>query len=107
MLEVHYNNQNKEKGCWKHTHSSKSTRLDLKRAFLSCAGLIDQSGMRLSVTSDLRPFDAGILELGLIYTDRMAIPPGVKGFPLTGHCSTECTQAVSLESKCLGLRAKP
>lgn len=34
------------------------------------------------------------MELGLEYTDKMAIPPGILGFPLSGYCIAECTQMV-------------
>eukprot|EP00095_Tigriopus_kingsejongensis_P009488 maker-scaffold661_size154698-snap-gene-0.21 protein:Tk09488 transcript:maker-scaffold661_size154698-snap-gene-0.21-mRNA-1 annotation:"tyramine beta-hydroxylase-like" len=68
MLEIHYNNQNMESG-----HQ-------------------DQSGMRLHITPELRQFDAGIMELGLTYTDKMAIPPQVTEFPLRGYCLPECTE---------------
>lgn len=57
-------------------------------------GLIDHSGMRVKITSKLRKNDAAIMELGLEYTDKMAIPPGVLGFPLSGYCIAECTQTV-------------
>lgn len=67
LLEVHYNNQAMEKG------------------------VKDESGMRFYLTENLRPNDAGIMELGLVYTDRMAIPPGQDKFPLSGHCLPECT----------------
>ena len=50
--------------------------------------------MRLYLSDTLRPFDAGIMELGLVYTDKMAIPPGVSQFSLTGHCLSECTKKV-------------
>ena len=51
MLEVHYNNP------------------ELK------SGKIDSSGIRFHVTTNLREYDAGVIELGLEYTDKMAIPP--------------------------------
>lgn len=57
-------------------------------------GLIDHSGMRIKMVSKLRKYDAAIMELGLEYTDKMAIPPGVLGFPLSGYCIAECTQTV-------------
>lgn len=57
-------------------------------------GLIDQSGMRIRMVSKLRKHDAAIMELGLEYSDKMAIPPGVLGFPLSGYCIAECTQTV-------------
>ncbi|XP_012275259.1 tyramine beta-hydroxylase isoform X2 [Orussus abietinus] len=67
MLEVHYNNPE-----------------------LS-GGHVDSSGMRFFLTKNLRKYDAGIIELGLEYTDKMAIPPKQESFTLTGHCITECT----------------
>lgn len=51
VLEVHYNNPE------------------------SLSGRIDSSGIRFYMTKTLREFDAGIIELGLEYTDKMAIPP--------------------------------
>ena len=47
------------------------------------------------MTKNLRPYDAGIMELGLVYTDKMAIPPKMKTFSLSGHCLPECTAVVS------------
>ncbi|KAM5331021.1 dopamine beta-hydroxylase [Glossophaga mutica] len=52
----------------------------------------DSSGIRLHYTATLRPFDAGILELGLVYTPVMAIPPQESAFVLTGYCTDKCTQ---------------
>uniref|UniRef100_A0A6P7GAW1 Tyramine beta-hydroxylase n=1 Tax=Diabrotica virgifera virgifera TaxID=50390 RepID=A0A6P7GAW1_DIAVI len=71
MLEVHYNNP------------------DLK------AGLIDSSGIRFHISSVLKKMDAGVIELGLEYTDKMAIPPGQSRFSLSGYCTSACT-AMSL-----------
>ena len=62
MLEVHYNNPEKK------------------------AGIIDSSGIKFHVTSRLRQHDAGIMELGLIYNDWMAIPPLARDFTLSGTC---------------------
>lgn len=59
-------------------------------------GQIDSSGIRFYVTSSLRKYDAGIMELGLEYTNKMAIPPGQAKFLLTGYCIKECTEVVSL-----------
>ncbi|XP_050074506.1 tyramine beta-hydroxylase [Anopheles maculipalpis] len=67
-LEVHFNNPN------------------LK------SGIIDSSGMRINLISKLRRYDAAIMELGLEYTDKMAIPPGQIAFPLYGYCIAECTK---------------
>uniref|UniRef100_A0A8C5QVA4 Dopamine beta-hydroxylase n=1 Tax=Leptobrachium leishanense TaxID=445787 RepID=A0A8C5QVA4_9ANUR len=54
-------------------------------------GLIDSSGIRLYYTPTLRKFDAGIMELGLVYTPLMAIPPFQKHFVLSGYCTDQCT----------------
>lgn len=67
MVEIHYNNP------------------DLK------AGIVDNSGFRFTYTSDLRPHDAGIIELGLIYSDANSIPPRQREFPITGYCVADCT----------------
>ena len=65
--------------------------------FFSPPGQIDSSGIRFYVTSQLRPFDAGVMELGLEYSNKMAIPPGQISFPLTGFCIQQCTDIVSYE----------
>ncbi|CAH4028352.1 unnamed protein product [Pieris brassicae] len=67
MLEVHYNNP-EVKDDW-----------------------IDSSGITLHLTANRRQYDAAIMELGLEYTDKMAIPGGQKAFPLTGYCIPQCT----------------
>ena len=74
MLEVHYNNPDKR------------------------SGIIDSSGIKFHITADLRPHDAGIMELGLIYNNWMAVPPHTAQFPLTGTCVPQCT-AVGLPSR--------
>lgn len=73
VLEVHYNNVN------------------------SVGGLVDNSGLRFHYTNKLRPFDAGILEVGLEYTDKNSIPPRMVT-PLASYCSGECTRvAMAME----------
>nr|WDE40212.1 dopamine beta hydroxylase-like protein [Schizocardium californicum] len=67
VLEVHYNNP------------------DLRE------GSIDASGIKFYYTPTLRPHDAGIMELGLIYSSKMAIPPQSEGFILDGYCTPGCT----------------
>ncbi|XP_047490097.1 dopamine beta-hydroxylase-like [Penaeus chinensis] len=67
MLEVHYNNP----GLF--------------------AGRVDSSGVQLHYTPRPRPYDAGIMELGLEYTAKMAIPPALPSFTLAGYCIPECT----------------
>ena len=68
MLEIHYNNPE---------HLS---------------NMMDTSGIRLYYTHHLRPVDAGIIEIGLEYTDKNSIPPG-SIMELDGYCVSECTRA--------------
>lgn len=73
VLEVHYNNQQ------------------------SRAGLIDSSGLRFYYTHHLRQYDAGILEVGLEYTDKNSIPPDLLA-PLVGFCPAQCTRTAMATS---------
>eukprot|EP00064_Thunnus_orientalis_P008424 superscaffoldBa00000999_g8447 len=59
---------------------------------LLISGRSDSSGIRLYYTPSLRRYDAGIMELGLVYTPIMAIPPKQHTFYLSGYCSSKCTQ---------------
>ncbi|KAI1904793.1 hypothetical protein AGOR_G00009340 [Albula goreensis] len=59
---------------------------------LQIAGRRDSSGIRLYYTPTLRKYDAGIMELGLVYTPVMAIPPRQQNFELTGYCTAKCTK---------------
>ncbi|CEF69436.1 DBH-like monooxygenase protein 1 [Strongyloides ratti] len=68
MVEIHYNNEKNE------------------------SNFIDSSGILITYTEKLRKYDAGIMELGLIYSDANSIPPGQKAFPMTGYCVPECTK---------------
>lgn len=69
MLEIHYNNP------------------ELRNDWF------DSSGIRFYYTPKLRKYDAGVMELGLEYTDKNSIPPGQAGFDLSGYCVAECTRA--------------
>lgn len=55
--------------------------------------IVDSSGIRIYYERTLRTYDAGILEIGLEYSPKMAIPPQMASFHLNGHCLSECTQA--------------
>ncbi|CAJ0927448.1 unnamed protein product, partial [Mesorhabditis belari] len=68
MVEIHYNNE--------------------KRV----SGVVDSSGFKFTVTPNLRANDAGIMEIGLIYSDTMSIPPQQRAFPLTAFCPSACTK---------------
>ncbi|CAL8387230.1 unnamed protein product [Boreogadus saida] len=60
---------------------------------LLLSGRRDTSGVRLYYTPSLRRYDAGIMELGLVYTPIMAVPPRQRAFDLAGYCNSKCTQA--------------
>ena len=57
---------------------------------------VDSSGIRFHYTSSLRKHDAAVLEIGLEYTPKMAIPPQQESYILSGHCIVECTEVVIL-----------
>lgn len=59
--------------------------------------MVDSSGVRLYITREVRKYDAGVIELGLEYTDKMAIPPNQPDFTLSGFCIAECTAVVRVE----------
>ncbi|XP_067826122.1 dopamine beta-hydroxylase-like isoform X2 [Heptranchias perlo] len=74
-------------------NSSKYLRLEVHyHNPLRVEGRLDQSGIRLFHTPTLRKFNAGIMELGLVYTPVMAIPPREASFVLTGYCTSDCTE---------------
>ncbi|XP_078508635.1 putative DBH-like monooxygenase protein 2 [Lissotriton helveticus] len=62
MMEIHYSN------------------------FKSTAGTQDNSGMRLYYTSEVRTYDAGILEVGPTIMESIFIPPMVESFKTYGLC---------------------
>ncbi|XP_054612161.1 dopamine beta-hydroxylase [Dunckerocampus dactyliophorus] len=59
---------------------------------LLISGRRDSSGIRLHYTPSLRRYDAGIMELGLVYTPIMAVPPKQHTFYLSGYCTSKCTR---------------
>jgi len=63
---------------------------------------IDHSGIKFHYTRKLRPYDAGVMELGLEYTDKYALPPGLPLWKLEGYCIPDCTRVVSISILGLG-----
>ena len=57
-------------------------------------GLIDNSGLRLFHTTDIRKYDAGVIEAGLWVSLFHTIPPGLPEFRSEGHCTLECLEEV-------------
>ncbi|GAB1294986.1 DBH-like monooxygenase protein 2 [Apodemus speciosus] len=68
LLEVHYDNPARKKG------------------------LIDSSGLRFFHTTDIRRYDAGVIEAGLWVSLFHTIPPGMPEFRSEGHCTLECLE---------------
>uniref|UniRef100_A0A1I7U4N9 DOMON domain-containing protein n=1 Tax=Caenorhabditis tropicalis TaxID=1561998 RepID=A0A1I7U4N9_9PELO len=55
-------------------------------------GVMDKSGFQFFVTGMLRKYDAGIMELGLIYSDANSVPPNQKAWAMNGYCPSQCTK---------------
>lgn len=72
----------------------KTSGSQLNKMTISSADWVDSSGVRMYLTPTLRRFDGGVMELGLEYTDKMAIPPQQPEFVLSGYCIAECTAVV-------------
>lgn len=54
-------------------------------------GLVDESGLRLYMTTELRPMEAGILTVGSTTSkSQLIIPPKQTSFVNTGFCSGTC-----------------
>ncbi|XP_007945583.1 DBH-like monooxygenase protein 1 [Orycteropus afer afer] len=57
-------------------------------------GLVDNSGLRLFHTTDIRKYDAGVIEAGLWVSLFHTIPPGMPEFRSEGHCTLECLEEI-------------
>merc|ERR1712209_83872 len=51
---------------------------------------VDDSGLRIFLTSDLRQYDAGLLEMGQTVDASLIVPPRTKEFWSTGYCTPDC-----------------
>jgi len=51
---------------------------------------VDNSGIRLTITSEVRKHDAGVLQLGANVDNRQIIPPYTQEMISTGYCSADC-----------------
>merc|ERR1711963_635306 len=51
---------------------------------------VDSSGLRLVLTSDIRKYDAGLLELGMTVNEHLVVPALTPAFTARGYCSPEC-----------------
>ncbi|KAI3388689.1 hypothetical protein SNEBB_001402 [Seison nebaliae] len=57
-------------------------------------GVRDSSGIRFTITPDIRSNDAAIMELGLEYNELNSIPPQSPKFIQTAFCLSECTEQI-------------
>ena len=58
------------------------------------SGLIDSSGIRISITKSLRTHDAGMLEMGYEVNWRQIVPPHQNDYLSVGYCSASCLAQV-------------
>ena len=63
--------------------------------YLFVAGILDSSGLRFHYTSQLREYQAGILTVGWLVSERMIIPPHQESWETQGYCVEDCTKEVS------------
>ena len=59
-------------------------------------GVLDNSGLRITLTKQFRQHDAGLFELGVIVKPLQVVPPGEAGFISSGYCADTCVNEVSL-----------
>lgn len=55
-------------------------------------GMVDNSGLRIYYTPNLRANDAGVMSIGMQPNWRHIIPPGQDTVVSEGHCVEECTK---------------
>lgn len=59
---------------------------------------LDNSGMRIYLTTDLRQHDAEVLEIGTLPNTDQVIPPYETSFLVNGYCSPRCLSGVSTQN---------
>ena len=52
------------------------------------------AGLRLTITPDLRPQEAGLWEIGVGVSPRQVVPPQETDFVSYGHCHSRCVNLV-------------
>lgn len=57
--------------------------------------IVDDSGLRLTLTPTLRQHDAGVLTTGVGVNDLQIVPPFEKEFLSSGFCTSECLNKVT------------
>ncbi|KAK3586449.1 hypothetical protein CHS0354_001831 [Potamilus streckersoni] len=54
------------------------------------SGMIDNSGIRITLTNNLRPYEADMMEIGHVVDWRHIIPPFEKAYLSQSHCASQC-----------------
>jgi hypothetical protein len=85
MLESHYNNPDYR---FDYTAYEEKNSVHQQKE----AQMVDNSGLKLYITSTLRKFDAGILSVGLYPNWKHIIPPRQEHVVSRGTCISECTR---------------
>lgn len=61
-------------------------------------GVVDNSGLRIFYTPELRKYDSGVLLLGhALWWPKMVIPPKADNFRIDSYCTKECTKTLPEE----------
>ena len=67
--------------------------------FVYSKGVIDSSGIRLLLTSQLRQYDVANIMLGHIVTTLQVIPPKDPRFISRAYCAQQCITVVRRDTK--------
>lgn len=59
------------------------------------ANMIDDSGIRITITPTLRQHEAGMLELGHVVSYSQVVPPGLPNYVTKSYCSSQCISQVN------------
>uniref|UniRef100_A0A481B8H4 DBH-like monooxygenase protein 1 n=1 Tax=Sus scrofa TaxID=9823 RepID=A0A481B8H4_PIG len=86
LLEVHYDNPTYKEGLIDNSGLRLFHTTDIRKYD---AGVIEA---RLFHTTDIRKYDAGVIEAGLWVSLFHTIPPGLPEFRSEGHCTLECLE---------------
>ena len=58
------------------------------------AGVIDNSGMKFTLTRIPRRYNASITGIGAEVNSNLFVPPNVDEFDIYGYCNSDCTNQV-------------
>lgn len=108
IMETHYNNPELKSGQNNHRLFNKfifyyrvsvfNSKVCISSCFFSlpCVGMVDNSGIRFTVTPTLRQHDAGILEFTAPVDTNLVIPPHQSNFVSSVYCNESTVTEVCL-----------